>query len=296
MTPRKKVTIRTLTALKEAGMPAAAITAYDYPSAVYADRAEMDWVLVGDSGGMCALGHANTMPVTMDEMLHFTRAVCRGAKTAFVVGDMPFGSYQISDEEAVRNAVAFMRCGCDAVKLEGGERVCSRIRAIVDAGIPVMGHLGLTPQAMSQQGGYRVVCKTARETTALQGQAQNVIESGAFAILLEAMPEESAATIHHALNHNYTCQTPPALIYGIGAGGKLDGQLLIYHDVMGMFVSDEMKSPKFAKRYAECGRDMQAALEQYRREVKAHLFPFHDNLYPLSESQLAEIKHAPVAG
>lgn len=288
MTPRKKVTIRTLTALKEAGMPAAAITAYDYPSAVYADRAEMDWVLVGDSGGMCALGHPNTMPVTMEEMLHFTRAVCRGVKTAFVVGDMPFGSYQISDEEAVRNAVAFMRCGCDAVKLEGGERVCSRIRAIADAGIPVMGHLGLTPQAMSQQGGYRVVGKNTREIMDIRKAKRDVIKAGAFAVLLEAMPEESAEQV--------AGYAGTELIYGIGAGGKLDGQLLIWHDVMGYFISDEMKSPKFAKRYAECGRDMQTALEQYRREVKAHLFPFHDNLYPLSESQLAEIKHAPVAG
>ena len=275
---RKKITLRTLAALKAAGTPAAGITCYDYPSAVFADRAELDWILIGDSGGMCALGHPNTMPVTMDEMLHFARAVCRAKPAAFVVGDMPFGSYQISDEEAVRNAVEFMRVGCDAVKLEGGERVCSRIKAIVDAGIPVMGHLGLTPQAMSQQGGYRV----QRDWGLVCYETTKVMESGAFGVLLEAMPEECALAVSRgSWLDNDMCKEWPAdfLLYGIGAGGKLDGQLLIYHDVTGQFVG-EIK-PKFARQYVECGRAITNALTYYRADVRARRFPFPENLYPM---------------
>jgi 3-methyl-2-oxobutanoate hydroxymethyltransferase len=262
----KKTTIRTLRSLKESGQKAAAVTCYDYPSAVFAS--EMDWILIGDSGGMCALGYGNTMPVTMADMMHFTRAVCRAKPSAFVVGDMPFGTYQVSDQEAVRNAIEFMRAGCDAVKLEGGERVASRIKAIVDAGIPVMGHLGMTPQSLSAMGGYRVCGKTEESLTQLRKDAKAVEDAGAFAILLEAMPEQPASVI---VNERY------CLVYGIGAGSKTDGQLLIWHDVMGCFVGDI--TPKFAKQYANLKSVIAQALEQYRSEVKEGAFPGPEHCY-----------------
>lgn len=276
MAVRKKVTLRTLAALKAAGTPAVGITCYDYPSAVFADRAELDWILIGDSGGMCALGHPNTMPVTMDEMLHFARAVCRAKPSAFVVGDMPFGSYQASDADAVRNAVAFMQCGCDAVKLEGGERVCSRIKAITDAGIPVMGHLGLTPQAMSQQGGYRVERNVAKVSYNLD----YVMGAGAFGVLFEAMPEEIAVK-----SKSVNPKPVDFLVYGIGAGGKLDGQLLIWHDAMGCFVGDI--APKFAKNYGNLAVQITGALATYRDDVRARRFPFPENLYPMQKEGAA---------
>lgn len=284
---RKKVTLRTLAALKAAGTPAAAITCYDYPSAVFADRAEMDWILIGDSGGMCQLGYTNTMPVTMADMLHFTRAVCRAKPMAFVVGDMPFGSYQTSDYDAVCNAVEFMRAGCDAVKLEGGERVCSRIKAIVDAGIPVMGHLGLTPQAMSQQGGYRVTGRTELERDVLGIQTSLVYHAGAFAVLLEAMPEETAGKVACWEPSDEEPDDRGPIVYGIGAGAKLDGQLLIWHDVMGMFCSDAIKMPKFAKQYLDGAVKMELALHQYRCEVQQGRFPADCHKYPMQKEGAA---------
>jgi 3-methyl-2-oxobutanoate hydroxymethyltransferase len=265
--------------LKSKGIPASAITAYDYPSAVFADEAGMDWILIGDSGGMTMLGYKNTLPVTMEEMMHFSKAVTRGAKSAFVIGDMPFMSYQLSNESAVLNASRFLaEGGCDAVKLEGGIRMCDRIRAIVDAGIAVMGHLGLTPQSISLQGGYKVVGKTLEEYKNVLADARAVEKAGASFILLEAMPEEPARMIRDEL-------TIP--VYGIGAGAKLDGQLLIMHDVLGTFIGDI--EPKFAKRYLEGRRLITQALAEYGAEVKAGTFPGRDQLYQIPESALAEI-------
>jgi 3-methyl-2-oxobutanoate hydroxymethyltransferase len=278
-TARKKVSLGTLLQLKAKGVPASAITAYDYPSAIFAEEAGMDWILVGDSGGMTTLGYKNTIPVKMDEMLQFAKAVTRGATHSFVIGDMPFMSYQISNEAAMTNAGRFIAEGnCDAVKLEGGIAMCDRIRAIVDSGIAVMGHLGLTPQSISAQGGYRVYGKTLKEFKSLLADAKAVEKAGASFILLEAMPEKPAELIRNELS---------IPIYGIGAGGKLDGQLLIMHDVLGTFIGDI--NPKFAKRYLEGRRLMTQALKDYVSEVKSGAFPAAEHLYPIPPEELAAI-------
>src|SRR6185312_10491404 len=203
----------------------------------------------GDSAAMTMLGMPNTLGVGMDEMLVFVRAVCRGARRAFVVGDLPFLSYQPSDETAVRSAGAFVAAGCDAVKCEGGRRVVSRVRAMTDAGIAVMGHLGLTPQSLAQLGGYRVQGKTLSAAQRLVDDALALEEAGAFAILLEAMPAETAALVTERV------RIP---VYGIGAGPHVDGQLVISHDILGNFVGKI--SPRFVKRYAEVGTDIERAI------------------------------------
>ena len=278
-TTRKKISLGALRDLKTKGIPAAAITSYDYPSAVFADDAGMDWVLVGDSGGMTVLGYKNTMPVTMEEMLHFAKAVTRGSKYAYVIGDMPFMSYQLSNESAVHNASRFLaEAGCDAVKLEGGLAMCDRIRAITDAGIAVMGHLGLTPQSISLQGGYKIYGKTLEEYQRVLIDAKAVERAGASFLLLEAMPEEPARMIRDELS---------IPVYGIGAGAKLDGQLLIMHDVLGVFVGDI--EPKFAKRYLEGRRLITQAMTEYAAEVRSGQFPGPQYLYPIAPDALAEI-------
>ncbi len=278
-TPRKKINLGALRQMKSKGIPASAITAYDYPSAVFADEAGMDWILVGDSGGMTMLGYKNTIPVTMDEMLHFAKSVTRGVKSAMVIGDMPFMSYQMSNESAVHNASRFLaEAGCEAVKLEGGIAMCGRIKAIVDAGIAVMGHLGLTPQSISLQGGYKVYGKNLKEYESLLADAKAVEQAGASFLLLEAMPEEPAAMIREALS---------IPVYGIGAGGKLDGQLLIMHDVLGTFIGDI--EPKFAKRYFEGRKLITEALREYAAEVKSGTFPAKEHLYSIAPEALAEI-------
>src|SRR3982751_4516244 len=238
--PPKKVTLTTLNALKARGERAVFATAYDYPTSVFADRAGVDMLLVGDSAAMTMLGHPTTVSITMDEMLVFARAVCRGASRAFVVGDLPFLSYQVSDEEAVRNAGAFIVAGCDAVKCEGGARISRRVRAMTDAGITVMGHLGLTPQSQAQLGGYRVQGKTLAAVQRLTDDALALQEAGAFAVLLEAVPAEAAA---------YVRERVELLVYGIGAGPHVDGQLVISHDILGSFVGDI--HPRFVRRYAD---------------------------------------------
>ncbi len=274
-----KITLGTLKKMRAEGKPAAAITAYDYPSSVFASESGMDWILVGDSGGMTVLGYKNTMPVTMDEMIHFCRAVARGNRGSFLVGDMPFGSYQISDELAVQNASRFMaEGGCDAIKLEGGARMASRIRAITDAGIPVMGHLGLTPQSLSMQGGYRVQGKTLKEFKALLEDAKAVEAAGAELLLLEAIPEDVADLIRQKLS---------IPVYGIGAGKSLDGQLLIYHDVLGLFIGDIQ--PKFAKQYVNLGNFTRHALKCYVEDVHSVLFPSQEHQYAVDPTALAEI-------
>lgn len=278
-TPPKKVSLGALHQLKSKGIPAAGITTYDYPSAIFAEAAGMDWLLVGDSGGMAMLGYKNTMPVKMDEMLHFAKAVTRGAKASFVIGDMPFMSYQLSNETAVGNAGRFVaEGGCDAVKLEGGLPMCDRIRAIVDAGIAVMGHLGLTPQSISAQGGYRVYGKTLKEFKSLLAEAKAVEKAGASLLLLEAMPEKPAQLIRDELS---------IPVYGIGAGGKLDGQLLILHDALGTFVGEI--NPKFAKRYLEGRQLITQALGEYAAEVRSGAFPAPEHLYPIAAEELAGI-------
>lgn len=274
-----KNTLGTLKKMKMAGTPAAAITSYDYPSAVFASEAGMNWILVGDSGGMTTLGYQNTMPVTMDEMLHFSKAVARGNRGSFLVGDMPFGSYQVSNELAVQNAARFMsEGGCDAVKLEGGVRMVGRIRAITDAGIPVMGHLGLTPQSLSMQGGYRVQGRTLEEFNLLLTDALAVEAAGAVLLLLEAIPENVAGIIRSSL------KIP---VYGIGAGKNLDGQLLIFHDAVGSFVGDIR--PKFVRQYAQVGMVTRTALKSYVDDVQQGAFPGPEHQYPIELAEFEKI-------
>jgi 3-methyl-2-oxobutanoate hydroxymethyltransferase len=220
----------------------------------------------------------------MPEMLVFARAVCRGAKRAFVIGDLPFLSYQPSDRDAVLNAGAFIAAGCDAVKCEGGARVAPRVRAMSDAGIAVMGHLGLTPQALGQLGGYRVQGKTAAAVDRLVGDALALEDAGAFSILLEAIPAEAAAVIHDRLG---------IPIYGIGAGPHVDGQLVISHDLLGNFVGDIQ--PRFVRRYAEIGADVERAFRRYADDVRGGAFPGPEHCYPIDPVHEAEIRRARIS-
>src|SRR5689334_19658701 len=280
----KKVTVATLASYRARGRRAVFVTAYDYPTAVFADRAGVDMLLVGDSAAMTVLGHPNTLGVSMEEMLIFARAVCRGAKRAFVVGDMPFLSYQTSDDEAIRNAGAFLVAGCDAVKCEGGTRVAARVRAMTDAGVAVMGHLGLTPQSQAQLGGYRVQGKALAAVQRLTGDALALQEAGAFAVLLEAVPAEAAA---------YVRERVELLVYGIGAGPHVDGQLVISHDILGSFVGDIR--PRFVRRYAELDCEVERAFRAYADDVRAGRFPAAEHLYPIEPVHEAEIRAARAA-
>lgn len=258
----------TLAALRARGARAVFVTAYDYPTATFADRAGVDMLLVGDSAAMTMLGLPNTLGVTLDEMLVFARAVCRGARRAFVVGDLPFLSYQQSDEAAVVSAGRFVAAGCDAVKCEGGARIAARVRAMTNAGICVMGHLGLTPQSLAQLGGYRVQGKTRAAADRLLEDALALQDAGAFAILLEAVPPETAAYVREGLD---------VLVYGIGAGPHVDGQLVISHDILGTFVGDI--APKFVRRYAQAGAVIEEAFAQYAAEVRSGAFPAPEHWY-----------------
>ena len=275
----RKVTVATLAALKRREEKAVFVTAYDYPTAVFADRAGVDMLLVGDSAAMTMLGHASTCAITMTEMLVFARAVSRGARRAFVIGDLPFLSYQVSNEEAIRNAGAFISAGCDAVKCEGGARVADRVRAMVDAGIAVMGHLGLTPQSQGQLGGYRVQGKTLAAVERVVEDARTLQDAGAFAILLEALPAEAAAYVRERL------EVP---VYGIGAGPEVDGQLVIVHDLLGGFVGDI--TPRFVRRYAELDVVIGQALAAYAADVRAGRFPGPEHCYPIDECEAAAIR------
>ena len=279
--PTRRVTTATLSALRQRDEPAVWITAYDYPTAVFADRAGADVLLVGDSAAMTMLGHETTTSITMDEMLVFTRAVCRGAKRALVVGDMPFLSYQVSNARAILNAGAFVAAGCGAVKIEGGRRIVPRVRAIADAGIAVMGHLGLTPQSLGQLGGYRVQGKTLAAAQQLLDDTLALQEAGAFAVLLEAIPAETALFIRERVD---------LLVYGIGAGPHVDGQLVIAHDVLGSFVGDI--APRFVRRYAEVGANTEQAIRAYAADVRASRFPAPEHCYPIDDEDAAELRAA----
>lgn len=279
--PTRRVTTATLATLRERGEPAVWITAYDFPTAVFADRAGADVLLVGDSAAMTMLGHENTTSITMEEMLVFTRAVCRGAKRALVVGDMPFLSYQVSNARAILNAGAFVAAGCGAVKLEGGRRIAPRVRAIADAGIAVMGHVGLTPQSLGQLGGYRVQGKTLAAAQRLLDDVLALQEAGAFAVLLEAMPAETAAFIRDRVD---------LLVYGIGAGPHVDGQLVIAHDVLGSFVGEI--APRFVRRYAEVGATTEQAIRAYAADVRAVRFPAPEHCYPIDAVDAVELQAA----
>jgi 3-methyl-2-oxobutanoate hydroxymethyltransferase len=251
------------------------VTAYDYPSGRLADAAGVDLVLVGDSAAMTVLGHSTTVPATMEEMLMLTRAVTRGARRPLVIADMPFGSFQVSDEDAVRNAVRFVKeAGADAVKLEGAGPSLSRVAALVGAGIPVMGHLGLTPQSATMLGGFRAQGKTADKAWQLLEDALALEAAGCFALVLEAVPAPVAARISERL-------AIPTI--GIGSGAECDGQVLVLHDLLGLY---EGRSPRFTKRYAEIGAEIQNALERFAAEVRSGAFPTEEHTYAMPDDEL----------
>jgi 3-methyl-2-oxobutanoate hydroxymethyltransferase len=276
---KKKKSIQDFYTMKEKGEQITYITSYDYPTATFAERAGIDMILVGDSLGMCVYGYEGTMPVTMDQMIWHTEAVRRGAPNTFVIGDMPFLSYQTTDEAAVENAGRFFKeARVDCVKLEGGVRVASRIKAIVDAGMLVMGHIGLTPQSSSQLGGFKAQGRSLDSAKAQVEDALAVQEAGAGMILLEAIPPEVSGYIRDTL-------TIPVL--SIGAGPYCDGQLLIVSDMLGVF---EAFTPKFVKRYAEVAKVCTEALTNYVEDVKAKRFPEPKHIYPMIPEELAKFK------
>jgi 3-methyl-2-oxobutanoate hydroxymethyltransferase len=270
-----KLPLTDLAELTRRGEKLVMVTAYDFPSARAADRAGVDMVLVGDSASQVVLGHDSTVPVTVDEMIVLARAAARGARRPLVVADLPFGSYQVSDEEAVRAAVRFVKeAGVDAVKLEGAGPMLSRVRAIVGAGVPVMGHIGLTPQSITMLGGYKAQGRTARKAQQLLGDAVALEAAGSFGLVLECVPTPVAKRITEEL-------TIPTI--GIGAGPDCDGQVLVLHDMLGLY---EGRSPRFVKRYAELGREMLAALERYASDVRHGAFPAPEHTYAMPEEEL----------
>jgi 3-methyl-2-oxobutanoate hydroxymethyltransferase len=272
--PRKKVTTRVFREKKERGEAISMLTAYDYPTALAMDQVGVDSILVGDSLAMVVLGYENTLPVSMEEMLHHCRAVSRGAKAALLIGDMPFMSYQVSAEEAVRNAGRFLQQGgMDAVKLEGGRERLEAIRAIVDAGVPVMGHLGLTPQSVHQLGGFRAQGKTALAARRLLEDASILEEAGCFSIVLESVPSQLGELISRQL-------TIPTI--GIGAGPHCDGQVLVTHDMLGLF---ERFTPKFVKKYASFHAEMQRAFSAYIEDVHTKNFPAAEHSFEMAEDE-----------
>ena len=271
---RKKVTTSFFRQKKERGEPISMLTAYDYPTALAEDQAGIDAILVGDSLGMVVLGYQNTLPVTMEDMLHHSRAVARGAKYALLIGDLPFMSYQVSAEEAVRNAGRFLQeGGMEAVKLEGGRERLEVVRAIVSAGIPVMGHLGLTPQSVNQLGGFRPQGKTASAAQRLLEDALLLEEAGCFSLVLESVPARLAELISKKLSI-------PTI--GIGAGFGCDGQVLVSHDMLGLF---ERFTPKFVKKYADLHADMQRAFTEYISDVQSRSFPTAENSLEMDDSE-----------
>ncbi len=276
---RKKVTIPRINEMKKRGEKISFLTAYDYPTALLEDRAGIEMILVGDSAAMCLLGHETTLPITMDEMITLSSAVTRATQYAFVIGDMPYMSYQPSDEVAVANAGRFMsEAGVDAVKLEGGARMANRIAAITSAGIPVMGHIGLTPQSYTQQGGLRAQGRDLESALQLIRDAEAIEEAGAFALLMEAVPAEIAELITERVS---------VPVLSIGAGGACDGQLLIVHDVLGLF---EAFTPKFVRRYANLSETMSEAFTSYREEVRSGAFPGPEHQYLIPEEELDALR------
>ncbi len=282
---RKKVTTGVFRQRKEQGEPITMLTAYDYPTALAEDQAGIDSILVGDSLGMVVLGYQNTLPVTMEDMLHHCRAVSRGAKFALLIGDMPFMSYQISTGEAVRNAGRFLQeGGMDAVKLEGGRERVEAIRAIVGAGIPVMGHLGLTPQSVNQLGGFRPQGKTASAARRLLEDALLIQEAGCFSIVLESVPARLAELISKRLSI-------PTI--GIGAGVGCDGQVLVTHDLLGLF---DRFTPKFVKKYANFHAEMQRAFREYISDVQARSFPAAEHSVEMDEKEWQALQEETPSG
>ena len=273
-----KNTAATFAAAKAKGEKLSMLTAYDYSTAKLEDESGINGILVGDSLGNVVLGYEDSVSVTMEDMIHHGAAVARGAKNALVVVDMPFMSYEVTVEEAVRNAGRLMKEGrAGAVKLEGGVRVAEQIRAIVKAGIPVMGHIGLTPQSINVFGGFKVQGKSEEAARALLADAKAVEEAGAFAVVIEAVPAALAQMITDAVSI-------PTI--GIGAGAGCDGQILVYQDMLGMF-SDF--TPKFVKRYANVGEVMREAFANYAAEVASGAFPTEEHTYKIKDDVLEKL-------
>jgi 3-methyl-2-oxobutanoate hydroxymethyltransferase len=270
-----KLALTELVEMKRRGDKIVMVTAYDAPGARFADAAGIDIILVGDTAAMVVLGHESTVPVSMDEMLFMTRTVARAARRSIVVGDMPFGTYQVSDDDSVRNAVRFVKeGGADVVKLEGAGPSLSRVRAIVGAGIPVMGHIGLTPQSATMLGGFKAQGRTAAKARQLLADAQALEAAGCFSLVLEAVPAAVAAHITETL-------TIPTI--GIGAGAECDGQVLVYHDLLGL---EEGTSPRFVKRYANLADEIRDALRRYAEDVRSGAFPEGEHTYSIPEDEL----------
>ncbi|MDQ2984093.1 MAG: 3-methyl-2-oxobutanoate hydroxymethyltransferase [Actinomycetota bacterium] len=272
-----KLALPELAELKRRGERIVMVTAYDAPGARLADAAGVDLVLVGDSAGMVVLGHDSTVPVTMEEMLFMTRSVARAARRPLVIGDMPFGSYQVSDEQAIENAIRFVKeAGADLVKLEGAGS--SRVQAIVDAGIGVMGHVGLTPQSATVLGGFKAQGRTAEAARRVYDDALALEAAGCFAVVLEAVPAPVSARITEALS-------VPTI--GIGAGPDCDGQVLVYHDLLGFY---DGPSPRFVKRYADLAAEIRGALESFAADVREGRFPEEQHTYSIPAEEVAEFE------
>ncbi|NLD37102.1 MAG: 3-methyl-2-oxobutanoate hydroxymethyltransferase [Desulfatiglans sp.] len=274
----EKMTLARLKQKKMNGEKITMLTAYDYSAATLVDQAGIDTILIGDSLGNVMLGYNSTVPVTMDEMLHHCRAVSRAVKNGFVIGDMPFMSYQVSIEKAVENAGRFMKEGnCDAVKLEGGSEMAPAVNAIVKAGIPVCGHLGLTPQTATMLGGYKVQGKDAASARKIIHSAKDLEEAGAFMIVFECIPDSLAARITEELNI-------PTI--GIGAGPDCDGQVLVYHDILGMY---EKFTPKFVKQYLNLAPMIKDAIKQYKTDVEKGVFPGPEHVFRMDQGEAEKL-------
>jgi 3-methyl-2-oxobutanoate hydroxymethyltransferase len=273
------MTLPRLAEKKQLGEPIVMITAYDYPSAQVAQETGVDVVLVGDSGAMTVLGYPSTVPVSTDEMLMLAAAVRRGLHTPLLVGDLPFGSYEASDEQAIATAQRFVKeAGCDAVKLERGGTSVQRARAIVDAGIPVMGHVGLTPQTATALGGYRAQGRTAEQAIAVARDAIALEQAGCFSIVLEAIPAAVAEEIMARVG---------IPVIGIGAGPATDGQVLVFHDLLGIY---DGHVARFAKRFADVRAHMVAGVAEYADEVRSRAFPAPEHCYSIDDEQLASFR------
>jgi 3-methyl-2-oxobutanoate hydroxymethyltransferase len=280
MTERKKVSLPTLFGKVAKGEPITMLTCYDYPTAYFQEEAGIDMVLVGDSLGMTMLGYESTLPVTMEDMIRHAQAVRRGTPNAWLIGDMPYMSYQPSVESAIRNAGRFMaEAACDAVKLEGGAEMADRVAGIVAAGIPTMGHLGLTPQSVSALGGFRVQGRGALQAKKIMDDAKALEEAGAFAILLEMVPDRVCQLI--------TEQAKDCFIISLGSGPGAHGQLLIYHDMFGLYPRFK---PRMAKVYADAGQVILSGLKQYVEEVIDKSFPQPENWFSMKDEEYQELR------
>jgi 3-methyl-2-oxobutanoate hydroxymethyltransferase len=282
---RLPVTLPALADKRERGEPIVMVTAYDFPSAQVAEVAGVDMVLVGDSGAMTVLGYDSTVPVSVDEMIVLARAVRRGLKTPFLVADLPFGSYEASDAQAIATAQRFVKeAGVDAIKLERGGVAVQRARAIVDAGIPVQGHVGLTPQTATALGGYRAQGRTAQRALDVTRDALDLQDAGCFSIVFEAIPAAVADAIMERM------EVP---VIGIGAGASTDGQVLVFHDLLGIY---DGHAPRFAKRFAEVKRAMVDGVQDFAHEVRERRFPAAEHTYGIDPGELAEFRQIVAPG